>query len=963
MHQEFPEHLPRATYRVQLNRSFTFRDAEQITPYLARLGISDLYCSPFLKAKPGSPHGYDITDPSCLNPEIGHEAEYRALTAALQGHGMGQLLDIVPNHMGIAARENPWWADVLENGPSARHAPFFDIDWHPLQPGLQGKVLLPVLGDQYGIVLERGELVLRYEAGRFWIDYFDQRFPVAPRPSAGVLAIALDELGGPGGEEPERMELESILTALRTLPTRDRMDAASAAERRRERTVAGRRLEALCSEAPHVREAIDRAVALYNGAPGEPSSFDRLDALLDDQAYRLADWRVAAEQINYRRFFDINELAGVRIERPEVFQAMHGLILRLLGEGGVTGVRVDHPDGLYDPRGYFRQLREASERAMGGRRLYLVIEKILTGAEALPADWPVDGTVGYDFLNRVNGLFVQRSNAEAMSAAYTAFIGLRPDYRELVYSRKRLVLRDALVSELTVLAYRLSQLAAENRRVRDFTLGTLSHALRETIACFPVYRTYLDAEAGSVDERDRAYIEQAVRAARRRNPSTSASVFDFLRRTLLLDWPEALSAEARAEHAHFVMKVQQLTGPVMAKGVEDTSFYLYNRLVSLNEVGGEPERFGVEQAEFHAWIQERARAWPHTMNTLSTHDTKRSADVRARINSLSEIPERWAETARRWAAMNARFKRASEEGRPIPDANDEYLLYQTLLGVWPLEEPDAEGYGALVERVQRYMEKASREAKLHTSWISPDDEYDQALASFVGAVLDRSGSAEFLDDFTAFQREIAGYGMLNSLAQMLLLLAAPGVPDLYQGQELWDFSLVDPDNRRPVDYALRERLLSALETRLASGERRVLLAELLASWRDGRIKLFLTLTALAHRRAHPGLYAAGEYHPLAAEGARGEHVVAFARTRGEERVLVVVPRLVASLYGAEGFRAGGEVWGDTALIGDARLLAGRWLDVLSGEPVEIEAGPGEAARVPIARVLGRFPVAMLEAVK
>jgi len=511
-----------------------------------------------------------------------------------------------------------------------------------------------------------------------------------------------------------------------------------------------------------------------------------------------------------------------------------------------------------------------------------------------------------------------------------------------------------------VLAQRLSALAAKHRRVRDFTPGSLAHALRETIACFPVYRTYIDAKSGRVDARDRAYVEQAVRSARRRNPSTSASVFDFVRRTLLLDWPEELSAEERAEHVEFVMKVQQLTGPVMAKGVEDTTFYIYNRLVSLNEVGGEPTRFGAEPEEFHTWISERARRWPHALNTLSTHDTKRSADVRARINALSELPERWAEQARRWAAMNARHKRTSEEGRPIPDANDEYLLYQTLLGVWPLEAPDTEDYAELVERVRQYLEKASREAKLHTSWINPDEEYDAALSGFVSAVLDRAENGAFLEDFGTFQREIARYGMLNSLAQTLLLLTSPGVPDLYQGQEIWDFSLVDPDNRRPVDYALRQRLLAEVTERADRGDRPALLAELLDSWPDGRIKLFLIWAALAHRRQHPALYAAGDYRPISARGAAAVHVVAFARSHGEERLLVVAPRLVATLYGTGGFSArAGERWAGTALEGDAQLLAGRWRDVLSGEYVHASA-QGELARLPLARVLERFPVALLE---
>ena len=954
--------VPLCTYRLQLNRGFTFAQATQIVPYLHALGVSDAYLSPYLQARPGSLHGYDITNHGALNPEIGDEASYRALVRALRQHNMGQVADIVPNHMGIAGGANPWWLNVLENGPSSPFAPYFDIEWEPLQPKLRGKVLLPVLGDQFGLVLERGELQLAFEDGRFHVCYFENRFPASPRSTAGVLREALGQLDPAPPEPaaaaeraPDLLELESIIAALEHLPMRDRTEPACVAERSRERIVSRRRLAALVAESPRVRRAIDTAVTLYNGTPAEPHSFDRLEALLEDQPYRLAFWRVAAEEINYRRFFDINDLAGVRAERPEVFQQTHRLILQLLQEGAITGLRVDHPDGLYDPRGYFRRLYAGAEQRSDGAEPYVLIEKILTGDEELPEDWPVSGTVGYEFMARLNQLFVAPQNAAAMDGVYTRFLGRAVDFEELVYEKKRLILRSALSSELAVLSNLLNRLSEQNRRVRDFTLGDLGAALREVIASFPVYRTYIDAHTGRVDARDRDYVEQAVRRARRHNPATSSSVFAFLRDVLLLRWPEVMDDAMRAEHARFVMKFQQLTGPVMAKGVEDTSFYLYNRLVSLNEVGGEPDVFGVEPTALHAWLARRAEQWPHALNATSTHDTKRSEDVRARIHLLSEMPEEWEARVRRWAALNADQRRHSEEEGVVPDRNDEYLFYQTLVGAWPLGELDDAQRESFVERLQQYMEKATREAKLHTSWINPEPEYDEGVRDFVAAVLDGKRSATFLADFAEFHPRIARLGVLNSLAQTLLKLTCAGVPDVYQGQEVFDFSLVDPDNRRPVDYGARRERLERLQARLHDGPSAALAAELLDNWSDGMVKLFVTHLALQARRRLPELFTDGAYLPLRAAGERAEHVFAFARRHGARRVLVVVPRLVATLYGEPGFAPGAAVWGDTRLVGESDVLTGRFRNLFTG--AELAARDGALA---LGELLGEFPVALLE---
>jgi (1->4)-alpha-D-glucan 1-alpha-D-glucosylmutase len=952
---------PLATYRLQFNRHFRFRDAAALVPYLQALGVSDLYASPYLRARPGSLHGYDISSHNELNPEIGFRDEHDMMTAALREHGMGHLLDIVPNHMGIGESGNRWWMDVLEHGQSSPFAKFFDIDWHPLKRELHGKVLLPVLGDQFGAVLERGELKLDYEEGRFRIRYFENVFPVAPRASAAVLRAAVELLESRlDGEHPERMELESIVTALEHLPTRNRTDAASIAERRRERTISQRRLAALTGASTEVREALAEAVQLFNGNEGQPNSFDRMQRLLDDQAYRLAFWRVAAEEINYRRFFDINDLAGVRVERDEVFDETHRLILKLMAQAKVTSLRIDHPDGLFDPRGYLYRLQEEAQRASGEHRVHILVEKILTGDEELPDDWPVAGTVGYDLMDRLNRLFVDAANREAMDAAYARFVPRAPEFEELVYEKKKLILRSALASELNVLGHLLDRLSERNRGSRDFTLGSLTDALREIIACFPVYRTYIDARSGRVSERDQGYIEQATDTALRRNRSMSAAAFAFVRDTLLLQWPRGLNEHDRAEHVEFVMKFQQLTGPVMAKGVEDTSFYIYNRLVSLNEVGGEPDRFGIEVEAFHAYVTDRAERWPHAMNATSTHDTKRSEDVRARIHVISEVPDVWARRVTGWARAHEEH-RAFDSSLLVPERNDEYLFYQTLVGVWPLQSPDAEGWAELVERVQGYMEKATREAKVHTSWINPNDAYDQGLRSFVARVLDPAENGAFLDDFAEFHREMIEVpGMLNALAQTVLKLTLPGIPDIYQGQELWDFSLVDPDNRRAVDYDLRRGMLEEIHGRLREIDRAEVAADLLREWRDGRIKLYVTHAALALRGTRTGLFSDGRYVPLSAEGEHAGRMVAFGRVQDEDEdaAVVAVPRLMAGMARDGGGVPLGAAWGDTRVAVGGAIPAGSYRDVLTGAAVDVANGGATALQA--SELFQTLPVAILE---
>jgi (1->4)-alpha-D-glucan 1-alpha-D-glucosylmutase len=946
---------PRATYRVQVNQGFTFADAAAIVPYLHDLGISHLYTSPYLQARPGSLHGYDISDHGELNRELGGEALHAEMVEALHERGMGHLLDIVPNHMGIGEPGNHRWNDVLRHGPASPSAHFFDIEWHPLEPGLEGKVLLPILGGPFGEVLERGEIALRYDDEEgFTMRYFDHVLPVAPRSLVPVLDVVLQRMKAPP-EDPHLLELESIRDSLHHLPSREHVDPASVRARLREDAVIRRRLAELRRASPEMRGTLDRTLEAANGTAGDPASFDLLEEVLDDQAYRLAYWRVAAEEINYRRFFDINDLAGVRVEHPHVFEETHRLILRLVEEGKVDGLRIDHPDGLYDPAGYLERLHREAASLRGSDGFYILVEKILTGEEPLPEGWPVAGTVGYDFLMRAGGLFVAGENESRTTEAYQRATGARERFSDLAYRKKKLVLRASLASELTVLSDLLRRLALRDRRTRDFTLGTLTEVLQETIASFPVYRTYIDAARGQVSADDRAHVEQAIRLARRRNPAISRAVFGFLRDLLLLEHPEPERRAEDPDFDRFVMKFQQLTGPVMAKGVEDTAFYVFNRLVSLNEVGGEPAEFGTTPADFHHFCAERQRHWPHAMSSSSTHDTKRSEDVRARIHVLSEMPEEWERRVLRWMEINAPHS-SPVEGDPAPSPNDEYLLYQTLVGAWPLEPFSGDAQReAFAARIRGYMEKATREAKVHTSWIDPDEEYDEAVARFVDAILDPERAGPFLEDLQEFQAPIARWGMVNALAQTLIKLTAPGIPDLYQGQELWDLSLVDPDNRRPVDYDRRREALASIRDVQGAGLPD-LARELRERWEDGRIKLHVTRRALQLRADRPDLFANGDYIPLHLEGERREHAVAFARSHEENRCLVVVPRLLATLAEASAQDPLTEptAWGDTRLA-PSQWLTGRWRDRLSGAVVEV----GEDEGVEIGRLLTDLPVALL----
>jgi (1->4)-alpha-D-glucan 1-alpha-D-glucosylmutase len=899
--------IPTCTYRLQFNRRFTFADAREIVAYLQGLGVSDVYASPYFQASPESLHGYDITDHNKLNTAIGSRADYDAWVAQLQAHDMGQVLDFVPNHVGIANDRNAWWMDVLENGPSSQYARYFDIDWEPLKTDLRNKVLLPILGDQYGRVLERGELQVRFDEGTFYVLYGKRRLPIAPGTYRYILEVALKNLAE-YKDDVFYAELQSILTALEYLPKRTETDPKRIAERAREKEIIKRRLERRCAEAPQVQQAIEKALAQINGNPGDPRSFDRLDELLNAQSYRLAFWRVAAEEINYRRFFDVNDLAAIRVELPKVFDAVHRLVLELVSTGAVTGLRIDHPDGLYLPREYFVKLQQRSAKALGiewprnGRAIYMVAEKILTGPETLRKEWPVHGTTGYDFANQVTHLLVDSSAETAITKTFHRFIGHSIPFGHLFYAKKLLVMKLGLANDVDVLGNLLDRLSERNRWYRDFTLEALSRTVRETIACFPVYRTYVEP-GQPVSEEDQQIVERAIAAAKRRNPAMEESIFNFLREVLLLRSPQNLDSAGRAAHAQFVLKFQQTTGPVMAKGLEDTVFYIYNRLPALNEVGGEPQQFGLSVEVFHERNLDRHRGWPATLLATSTHDTKRSEDVRARMVAISEIPELWRRSLQRWGTANHRWKRIVND-LEAPDANEEYLLYQALLGTWPMQangEPEPVPATEYIERIQAYMAKALKEAKLNTSWIQPNEEWDAAMHDFVAKILDSSPRNKFLPIFLPAAKEIIRLGAINSLTQTLLKLTSPGVPDIYQGTEIWDYSLVDPDNRRPVDYDLRRQMLKSLSS--ASP------AELMQTWPDGRIKLFLTKHLLQLRRGHAELFERGEYLALHMNGMFAESCVSFVRRLDDNWIAVITPRLSSRI----GFPPIGEVWQDTAI--------------------------------------------------
>ncbi len=958
--------IPRATYRLQLHRGFAFADAIAVLPYLAALGISHVYASPCFAARPGSTHGYDVVDPNAINPELGGARGFAAFCAALRAHGLRLMLDIVPNHMAVLDADNAWWRDLLEHGRASRYAEYFDIDWEPASAELHDKVLLPVLEEPYGAVLERGELGVAFDsaAGAFELRYRAQRLPLDPREYPRVLDLAQCAVD----DAVAAAELAPVMAAFATLPAPRGGEPEVRLARAARASVLKQSLAALCARAPAVNALVARRLAALNGVVGDASSFDALHALIKVQSWRLAYWRMAGDDINYRRFFDVNALAGLRMERDEVFDAVHVLTLQLVASGDVDALRIDHPDGLADPAAYFARLQRAvrppSDAAAPGpavdiaqaRRLplYVVVEKILAHDEALPRAWPVHGTTGYDFAARVNALFVDATAGRNFDRLYRGFTGMARGFADVARDAKRAVMQRAFGSDVNALATRLTDLAKSDRHTCDFTFNGLRQAIVSVAAHFPVYRTYVTGGEPTAD--DRRAIEAATAAAIREGIA-DRDACEFVAATLLTS---ARGDVARADMARrFITRFQQFTAPVMAKGVEDTACYVYDRLASLNDVGTDPRVFGLGVRSFHAANAERARHWPHALLTTTTHDSKRAEDVRACLDVLSEIPALWRLAIRRWHRMNLRHKRRVD-GVDAPSANDEYLLYQTLLGAWPAQPPDDDAQRAFAGRIRAYMQKAVREAKLHTSWLDPDLAYEAALDDFIDALLTPGADNAFVADFLRLQQPAARTGFCNSLAQTLLKLASPGVPDIYQGGEMRDLSLVDPDNRRPVDFAWRAAALDELAAACPGGKPDAArVAALFADPADGRAKQYLIWRALQLRARTPALFASGRYEALRIAGARAAHACAFARVLADEAVVAIVPRLVYRLAGEPGALPLGErAWGDTELLlpGDDGTP---WRDVLTGAEIVAVATP-DAPRARLADIFALAPVALLQ---
>jgi len=922
--------IPRATYRIQFQSEFKFEAAKNIIAYLAELGISDLYASPIFKATPGSTHGYDVVDPTQLNPELGASEDFEALTSEIKNHDMGWVQDIVPNHMAYQS-QNTWLMDVLENGPDSDYRDYFDIEWEHPYEDTKGRVLAPMMGSFYGEALENGEIQINYEENGLSVNYYALKLPVRIESYGRFIGQNLGQLARElGKRHPDFLKLLGILYLIKSIP-----NETKGKERYGQIAFVKVLLWEVYTQNPEVKDFIDSNVKFFNGEKGNPDSFHLLDHLLQEQFYRLSFWKVGAEEINYRRFFTVNELICMRVQELKVFNKTHDLISQLVEQGKITGLRIDHIDGLYDPTEYLKRLREKTGD------VYITVEKILELEEDLPSGWPVQGTSGYDFLNYVNGIFCKTESEKQFSDIYRIFSNSETSYEQLFIEKKQLIVEKNLAGDVDNLAQILKRIAGQSRLGIDFTMNGLKRTLSEVLCLFPVYRTYVNGDG--ISEDDRIYIKEALEEARGRVPLL-LNELNYIEKLLLLEWEEGLTEEQKALRLHFVMRFQQLSGPLMAKGIEDTLFYLYNRYLALNEVGGNPGKFGITLDEFHEVNQKQSALWLHKMNATATHDTKRGEDVRPRLHVLSEIPDEWEKQVITWIQLN-RSKKNELRGRAVPVPNDEYFFYQTLLGSYPFDESENESF---IGRVKDYMLKSVREAKLHTAWLRPDSDYEEGFLAFVEKVLEPSDSNEFMKEFLPFQKWVAGYGIFNSLSQVLLKYTAPGVPDTYQGTELWDLSMVDPDNRRPVDYQQRISFLKDIKERQHTDIGK-LTDELLSTKEDGRIKLFLTHKVLQARKENLDVFQKGDYQPIEVSGKFKEHIVAFARSFGDTTAIAIAPRFFTSLV-QPGEYPIGEVWADTQLQLPQGMQSS-WRDAITGQTI---SGTGA-----IAQILQHFPVALL----
>ncbi|MGV3773188.1 MAG: malto-oligosyltrehalose synthase [Verrucomicrobiales bacterium] len=913
-----PAYVPVATYRLQFNKSFTFNDALEIVDYLRQLGVSDLYASPVSQAGPESAHGYDICDFNTISPSLGGMQRFRSLSDKLRNHGMGMLVDMVPNHMGNH-QTNDRWRDVLQNGRQSQFANYFDINWDTPEPGLKDKALLPVLGDHYNHVLEQGELKIAWKDGKLLLTYYDSDFPL----SGNSLTLIASSLAA-------YLEQNNESTLSNRVREAARNGAATSWD--------------WLAKVSLKSDLVNAFLKELNGSPGKPESFNQLHAILEAQHYRLAFWRIGPEEINYRRFFDITQLVSMKMERQEVFEKSHQVIMDLVDAGAITGLRIDHPDGLWDPAGYFDQLQKRHNQGGKSGQLYVVAEKILSEDETLPNTWVVHGTTGYDYLNQLNGIFVRAESGKAFHDFYGEFTGAKDSMLQILLRAKKQLLNSSFISEKRALSRRLKLLASSCRIGKDLAQTKLETALEELLAYFPIYRTYVDERTNHLSDADARYLQHAFKNAGKAVDPLARAALQFLYEILSLQFPADFTSESISEAKIFIMKFQQLSGPLMAKGLEDTTFYRYFPFVSLNEVGGNPSEWGKSLEQFHAFNNQRAKDWPHSLSATATHDTKRGEDTRARMNVISEMPDLWQEQALRWSKSNMAYR---QKGLPSP--NDEYLLYQILAGVFPFQISSQE-LKSLAERVKAYMQKAIREAKVNTTWTDVNQEYEDAVAHFVEELLKEN--SDFLASFIPFQKKISYFGQFNSLSQTLLKIASPGVPDFYQGCELWDFSMVDPDNRRPVDYQLRQQML--VQINKASP---INIRELLQNWQSGAVKMFVIAKALAARKQHAQIFTHGSYKPVAVDGLYKDHICAFARTWNGRSIVVAAPRFIYTLVEGEEKLPVGSIWGDCSLRLPAIENQGRFRNVFTGDMISQSGADGS---LKVADLFATFPLALLE---
>lgn len=924
--------LPISTYRLQFNKKFNFNSARKLLSYLEELGISHIYASPIFKAAKGSPHGYDVVDSTQLNPELGKSVDFEKLITEAKENNIFWLQDIVPNHMAFDF-DNKMLVDLLENGPDSRFCNYFDVEWNFGHLGDKPRMLAPFLGKYYQESLEGGEIQLGYDKNGLSINYYDKKFPVKIDSYSDILSLGFEKFRNKVGRNyPAVIKLLGLFHIVKFLPNYENQD-----ERYHQIEFIKALLWELYSDDEQIKVFMNETIKIYNGIKGKPESFDLMDKLLSDQYFRLAYWKVAYEEINYRRFFNINTLISLKVENEEVFNRTHSLIFKLLKEEKIDGLRIDHIDGLYDPEVYLERVREKISRK------YLIVEKILEQDEQLPLSWPVEGTTGYDFLNIVNGLFCRHKNESEFNRIYSTFTSKTSSFDELVVNKKKLIIKTRMAGELERLSLLVEEIAKQDRHGADITLNGIKTALEEILVHFPIYRTYINGKKITKPELD--YIHETIEKLKYNFPRIEHEITYI--GLLLTMQHNSLSKELYDRSVNFIMKFQQLTGPLMAKGFEDTALYVYNRLISLNEVGADPSKFGITLPEFHRKIRHRGIKWKFSLNTTSTHDTKRGEDVRARINVLSEIPDEWNSRIKKWRDMNANYKQ-EHNGQLFPDENDEYFLYQTLIGAMPFNNEESKK--EFIKRIKEYSIKVVREAKVHTAWVKPDENYENAFVNFIERLLFQSEHNHFLNDLMEFQKYISYYGIFNSLSQTLIKMTAPGIPDFYQGSELWDLNLVDPDNRRPVNFLKRKRIMSAIEDRRKKGNED-LLKYLLSSLENGAVKLFLIKKILQARKIFPSLFLEGKYIQLNALGKYKDSIVTFVRKNEREFLIVIAIRYLTGVV-KRGELPLGEIWNNTSIF--VPFETGVITNLITDDSLS------SAQNLKVGRILREFPVAVLK---